>query len=215
MYCIGTSGPTEGMVPARPHPSSPPSPTTQVLWSFTVPGFTIPSPAPCAVVSTAVIDPASSTLYFTSLFGGLFALNMSIPPFSTTSPLLWQYNASLQQLSGAPVLSRDASTIYYARHPTRPIVTISHHLPSHPLIPAQHLTPPPSNDFNVYAVSTSAGTQMWNFSTNGIPASPAIGSGSGPYLFVASADGFLYTPNHLRLLHYIYVTICTCTRCSQ
>jgi hypothetical protein len=57
----------------------------------------------------------------------------------------------------------------------------------------------------VYAVSTSAGSQLWNFSSNGIPTSPVIGSGSGPYLFVASADGFLYAPN--ALLPHVFVTI--------
>ena len=107
MYCIGTSGPTEGMVPARPSArfcivathSAPLTIPPQALWYFTVPGGGVDSP--CAIKSTAAIDAASSTLYFTSsLASGLYALNMS-----TSSPL-WVFNASMKApSSGAPVIA--------------------------------------------------------------------------------------------------------------
>ena len=185
MYCIGTSGPTEGMVPARPSArfcivATHPAPLTippQVLWYFTVPGGGVDSP--CAIKSTAAIDAASSTLYFTSsLASGLYALNMS-----TSSPL-WVFNASMKaSSSGAPVIDPRSTTIYYGRSFTPTPSTSAFPLATHP----SSL----SNDFNVYAVSAS-GQQLWNFSTFGNPGTPAIGAGSGALLFVASGDGFLY-----------------------
>jgi hypothetical protein len=43
----------------------------------------------------------------------------------------------------------------------------------------------------VYAVSSS-GQQLWKYATSGNPGTPVLGTGSGPLLFVASGDSFLY-----------------------
>ncbi len=155
-----------------------------MLWYFTVPGGGVESP--CAIKSTAAIDAASSTLYFTSsLASGLYALNMS-----TSSPL-WVFNASMNaSSSGAPVIDPRSTTIYYGRSFT-PTPSASTPTPSSSAFPLATHPSSLSNDYNVYAVSAS-GQQLWNFSTFGNPGTPAIGAGSGALLFVASGDGYLY-----------------------
>jgi outer membrane protein assembly factor BamB len=141
---------------------------------------------PCSIRYSAVIDTATSTLFFTeALSGGLYALNVSsVLETDPSKYLLWRFRASLLPINGAPVFDPSSSILYFGRS--------SFLNPA--LLPSSHPFSR-SSDNNVYAVYSSglfAGTQRWNFSTNGSVGTPVIGSGSTPYLFAASQDGFLY-----------------------